>query len=402
MFSSRNLGYLLNDGINYLQKLFNSYFNYKTFYGVYKYVDKGVINGGANSALVLFTVDDYFHAVIKRLPKKIALTVFILWMAGCITLNVADLATDDLEKLSKGDLKVFFASCKLCIRPLLAFLNGFNIVGVPAFLFVEVFNFDELFSDEGYTIFQSVIMAVSFLLGLYDAQKALRTELRNIYNNVTKQNAEFQQESSAKIENCLNTLDKVGNSKYLIIPKLFIEGSRVILINYLNFTALGFYLAFIRKVLNSKLPFQSGSKTTALFILTTTANISQAAHAIAGFFSEKYKKDAQDKYRRLKNLCWKKFIVAASKFLNISYDVFGRFGAVTVIFLVIKHTLEVINNSSYDNTRGSEISEILTMCIAALAMFHEGIDSGRRNYEEYKEENKIMEEGALIDMQAIN
>lgn len=383
MAFGRKFAHVLNAGWKLLKSAFKKYLlNYDTFKEVHKYAQKGVINGAADSALVLFTVDDYFHAAIKKLPKSMALTLFILWMTGCITFNIANLASDDLEKLAKGNLKIFFASCKLCIRPLLSFLSGFNTVGVPVFLFVEVFNFDELFSDESYITFQSIIMAVSVLLGLYDAQKTLRVELQNLH--------EVKKNCCSQMKTCLDTIDKIDNSKYAMACKLIIEAPRVILLNYLDWTALGFYLSFIRKLLNSKLPFETGSKTTTPFLLTTVALIPKTSHAITNFFVEKYKKDAKTDLIPQKNLCWKKCILAASKFFNVSYDILSRFGANTVIFLVIKHTLEVINDTSYDYTRAAQISELLTICTAALSMFHEAIDSGRRNVQEYKDDlNKI-------------
>ncbi|MGD9153748.1 MAG: hypothetical protein PVG30_08905 [Gammaproteobacteria bacterium] len=394
MAFGRQLGHVLNVGWNWLKKTVKKYFVYNTFKKIHKYVQKGVINGGADSALVLFTVDDYFHAVIKRLPKTAALTLFILWMTGCITLNIADLAADDLEKLAKGNLKTFFASCKFCIRPLLSFLNGFNTVGVPTFLFVEVFNFDKLFSDENYINFQSIIMAVSFLLGLYDAQKTLRVELQNLCkarNNKVKK-------CSSQGEKCLSTIDSIENSKCVMALKLIIEIPRLVLYNYLDWTALGFYLSFIRKLFDLKLPFEFGSKTTIPFVLTTTAVIPKTLHALTNFFAKKYKKDAQTNSETPKNLFWKKFILAVSKFLNISYDILSRFGAVTVVFLVIKHTLEIINDVSYDGTRAAEISEILTMCAAALSMFHEGIDSAIRNFQEYKDDLEKIINGKVGDI----
>lgn len=376
-----------------LKDTFKKYFSYNTFKEIHKYTQKGVINGGANSALVLFTVDDYFHAVIKRLPKKAAMTLFVLWMTGCITLNIADLTADDCEKLAKGDLKTFFALCKLCIRPTLSFLNGFNTVGVPVFLFVEVFNFDQLFSDKRYIDFQCFIMALSVLLGLYDAQKSLRVEFQNLrkYFKCPENHNEYQSiddnkddDNDKKIDEDISSeCKKVCKQCVEISQTILIEIPRIILFNYLDWTALGFYLAFVRKLFNKKLPFESGSKITIPFLLTTAAIIPRASCAITNFFAKKYMKDAKNNSEAPKNLGWIKFMLMASKSLNVSYDILSRFGAVTVIFLVIKHTLEVINSTSYDGTRAAQISELLTMCTAALSMFHEAIDSGLKNYQEY-------------------
>ena len=57
MAFGRQLGHVLNEGWKYVKSFFT---NYDTFRKTAKYIDKGVINGGANSALMLFTVDDYF------------------------------------------------------------------------------------------------------------------------------------------------------------------------------------------------------------------------------------------------------------------------------------------------------------------------------------------------------
>lgn len=386
------IGRKFADCYGWLKRVINEYlFNYDTFSEVHKYIQKGLINGAADSALVLFTVDDYFNEVIKKLPRNVALTLSILWMTGCITLNIANLASDDLEKLANGDLKVFFASCKICIRPLLSFLNGFNLVGVPVFLFVEVLNLNELFSDEGYITFQSIVMGVSALLGLYDAQKTLREELQNLLKVKNLHNS-----SSSRVLSEIN--NEIENSKCGTVCKLTIEVPRLVLLNYLDWTALGFYLSFIRKLFNSKLPFEPGSKTTTPFLLFTAALIPKVSHKITTLLVEKYKEDAKTNVTTQKNLCWKKCVLAASKFFNVSYDILSRLGANTVIFLVIKHTLEVINDTSYDYTRAAQISELFTMCAVALSMYHEAIDSGRRNIKGYKDDlDQMLGKSALSD-----
>ncbi|MGD9107806.1 MAG: hypothetical protein PVI75_01370 [Gammaproteobacteria bacterium] len=385
MAFGKKLVSLLNKGIKYIKNVFAKYFRYKTFKETTKYLDKGIINGAADSALMLFVVDDWFGKPITKVSKTTAYTLFSLWMAGCIAVRLINLLFNDVAKATKGNAKLTFSMLKLLTKPIEDFINGFNIVAVPAFLFFEVFDFAALFSNQGYLACQIGTMVLSGIFGAHDAQQSFRKELQNV-DKAMKQKKGRIENSHSKIKGYLDKLDKFEKHKIINLCKLlFIKGPQVILINYLNFTALNFYLSFVRKVYPPQLPFTKGSKTTVPFILTTAGIIPQALQAILNCSVDQYKNAQINEGDEVKNLAWKKFISANSRCLNVFYDVLSRYGMATVIFLVIKHTIETIKNISYDNTF---ITELLTGCIAALSMFHELIDSGRSNFKAYKNDLK--------------